>query len=70
MHSNGIQCSLDIRGLSLRGFNNSRMFKSHYTKLSFRQIFNAMEVGVMQSWKQFNIADCTVTVKEALKGLK
>jgi hypothetical protein len=46
------------------------MFKAHYTKLSFRQIFNAMEeksnVGVMQSWKQFRIADCIVTVKEAL----
>jgi lipoprotein signal peptidase len=50
------------------------MFKAHYTKLSFRQIFNAMEgksnVGVMQRWKQFNIADCSVTVKVALKGLK
>jgi hypothetical protein len=26
--------------------------------------------GVMQSWKQFNIADCIVTFKEALKDLK
>jgi hypothetical protein len=37
-----------------------RMFKAHYTKLSFHHIFNAMEeksnVGVMQSWKQVNIA--------------
>jgi hypothetical protein len=49
------------------------MFIAHYTKLSFREIFNAMEeksnVGVIQSWKQFNIADFTVTVKEALKEL-
>jgi hypothetical protein len=27
-------------------------------------------VGVMQSWKQFSIADCIVTVKESLKELK
>jgi uncharacterized protein YjlB len=37
-------------------------------------MFNAMEeksnIGVMQNWKQFNIADCIVTVKEALKDLK
>jgi hypothetical protein len=27
-------------------------------------------VGVIQSWKQFSIADCIVTVREALKELK
>jgi hypothetical protein len=50
------------------------MFKAHYTKLSSSQIFNAMEekanVGVMQSWKQFNISDCIVTIQETLEELK
>jgi hypothetical protein len=50
------------------------MFKALNTKLSFRHIFNAMEeksdVGVMQSWKQFSLADCSVTVERSTKGTK